>query len=375
MFQTFKNTFRKFALVFGGNDKPYWIMPQDSRIQYAGIPVASFVNDVEFSTGITCISGEPQHGVRQYGYIRRITVNVTVAGTGIKFKLFRKNGAAYDFVSETQTFVVSSPGTITFDLTAPMACIPGDIVGYYISGGVKVGAKAGGLTRYVVADVIGSSAFGTTSANTSNLIALGISPYLVVTGDSIAEGYPGYESFYDTGPTGFTPTNDPATILRNLINGSQIGGFETQNHGDGGRTFSWIVTTGIVSALATLPGAVLIQCGVNDVNTGRSWAQVEANLDSIRSLVPATTRLYIREILPWTNGDDAQAATIRTWNASIATWCASNNATLIVCHDAMGQVRISTGEIDDLLAAYDQDGVHLNLAGYTALAAIDNQYI
>lgn len=38
--------------------------------------------------------------------------------------------------------------------------------------------------------------------------------------------------------------------------------------------------------------------------------------------------------------------------------------------DVFGQIRISTGQLDDLKAAYSQDGVHLTQAGVDAMAAI-----
>jgi hypothetical protein len=34
----------------------------------------------------------------------------------------------------------------------------------------------------------------------------------------------------------------------------------------------------------------------------------------------------------------------------------------------MGQVRISTGELDDLKTAYNQDGIHLKQAGVDMMA-------
>ena len=145
--------------------------------------------------------------------------------------------------------------------------------------------------------------------------------------------------------------------------------FEYQNMSLGSQTFAWVLSTGAPAAIAVQPRAILIHCGVNDIATARSWANVEADLDGIAALI-TTEDLWIDEILPWTNGSDGQAATVRTWNDNLATWCAANGAHLIACHDAMGQVRSGTGELDDLKTAYDQDGVHLSTAGVDALAQI-----
>jgi lysophospholipase L1-like esterase len=83
----------------------------------------------------------------------------------------------------------------------------------------------------------------------------------------------------------------------------------------------------------------------------------------------------ISEILPWTAGTDANAATIRSFNGSLATWCAANGATLVLCHDTMGMIRASTGEIDDLNTAYDYDGVHLTATGVVKMAQIIKGYL
>lgn len=93
-------------------------------------------------------------------------------------------------------------------------------------------------------------------------------------------------------------------------------------------------------------------------------------MDTFLAALPAGTSLFVNEILPYTSGNDTQAATIRTLNANYATWCAENGATLIQCHDAMGQVRASTGELDDLATAYNHDGAHLTTAGVDKLAEI-----
>jgi hypothetical protein len=73
--------------------------------------------------------------------------------------------------------------------------------------------------------------------------------------------------------------------------------------------------------------------------------------------------------MPWTAGNDAQAAVIRAFNVNYAAWCETNAASLIHCHDAMAQVRPSTGKLDDMKTTYNYDGVHLTTAGLAALIA------
>lgn len=365
-----------------------WRMPTSSRVQFAGVDSSTFANNGELNGGaggLTMISGVLNERCRQHGHIRQVQafiISPGAAGKQIKFKVFRPNGLNYDFVSESEKITPTLTGaTETFDLAYPMACQPGDVLGVWIEADnvPKVAIAAVTIVgansiRYTAGDILGTEAFGSTINNLAICIeGFGISPYLAVTGDSIGEGQTAWLSHYDAGPAG-TLTSEPWYILRSKI--PQV--FQYQNHCRGAQTYTWVDNVGFVSAEATGAKTILIVCGVNDVSAARAWADVDANLDSIKVQFAASTaakKLLISEILPWTAGSDAQAATIRTWNANLAAWCTANGATLVPCHDVLAQVRGSTGELDDLLAAYDLDGVHLTVAGYTALAAIVRTYL
>ena len=198
--------------------------------------------------------------------------------------------------------------------------------------------------------------------NTSSL-------FLAVTGDSIAAGgntaTPYLPAIYGGGPN----ANINAEIMFRM---TQLPGGDVpyENHAKGTETFAWVASTGAVSAAATNAPAILVHCGVNDISAGRTWAAVEADLDTIKGLIGVNQTLFIDEILPWTNGNDSHAATVRTFNSNLAIWCAANSAVLISLHDTMGQIRVSTGELDDLKTEYDQDGIHLSQQGVDAVAQI-----
>jgi hypothetical protein len=113
--------------------------------------------------------------------------------------------------------------------------------------------------------------------------------------------------------------------------------------------------------------------GTNDISNGRAWSAVELNLVSIKAAcdTAGVRRLAICEVLPRSEFTDTEAATVRDWNTRLATWCKRNGAQLITCHDAMGEERVATGELDDLPAAYDAgDGIHLSTAGVEALSEL-----
>jgi lysophospholipase L1-like esterase len=250
-----------------------------------------------------------------------------------------------------------------------MACQIGDVVGLWLPAtgiDVSVASLTGAAcTRYADANVTTSNAFASAINNYAlDLEFLTGPPYLAVTGDSIAEGHPTYHGVQDSGPDG-TVAHEIWNQLR-----SRVPRIQYQNHAKGSQTFAWALSTGVPACVAVSPHTIVVACGVNDISTGRTWNDVEADLDAIKALVVPPMRLALQEILPWTAGDDTQAATLRTYNTNLLTWCTANCVQLIRCHDAMGQNRVSTGQLDDLATANDLDGVHLTDAGVDALAAI-----
>lgn len=356
----------------------WWVVSSSNRIMYGGLAQASFANNGNSNggaSGRTVIHDDPISRIRQDGFIRRVIVDVNaVSGSnGWKFKVFRPNGANWDFVGESETVTPAGTGVRTFDLATPIPCQIGDVCGLWLSvTGNGIRLKTGGALRFTTGDITTTNAFASTSAFTLDLEMQGAPPFLAVSGDSIAEGHNVGASWHGVLHTGGgfgisgTPTSEIMNQLRGLIGST----FEYQNGALGSQDYSWVASTGAPFCDGTLATALLMHCGVNDVAAARTWSAVETDLNTIKALIGAGQHLFIDEILPWTAGNDTQADTIRTFNGNLATWCAANSATLISCHDAMGQMRGSTGQLDDLLTAYNQDGVHLTQAGVDAMATI-----
>ena len=384
---TFSPTFgRVFSPLFKPNSldgaNNYWVMDASKTAQYAGATVitdayATAVINYTYIPG----TGTITHRCRQHGYITSVKAHCT-ATTVLKFKIFRLVSPDITFVCESEEVTFAS-GITTETLATPLPCRPGDYLGVYVKSGKLALTNVVNGCYYTMGDITSTYTLLSQAPSYLNYTGYGVSPYLAVTGDSIAVGYNGWQSFYDTGPAG-TLTSEPWYILRGLIDSSQSGGFEYQNHGNGGETWAWVLSTGFVSAEATKAKVILVHCGVNDVNAGRTWEQVVADINAVKVLFAASTtadKLLINEILPWTNGNDTQAALIRTWNSNLAAWVATNNDIsgksigLVVMHDDMGQTRGSTGELDDLLTAYNDDGVHPNATGYAKMAEIILPYM
>jgi lysophospholipase L1-like esterase len=344
-------------------------------IECGGIAPGSFAAGSNLNNPFTVIDGTTATFIRQDGFMRGVIFNVFAADNdpaGFSYRIFRPNGATYDFVGKSEDFgvpVIEVGANHTQRFTTPVACRAEDRSGFFTDSNFNsISCKAGGTTRFVSADQQSSNAFAGTVAFTINHQVLAVSPIVCCTGDSIMAGTAAGSNFtpyLDGGPSGTLTSQIPFQLR------TSIGyGFEFQNLASAGQTFAWVRSTGVPACIAAKASWIWIHCGVNDVATGRLWSAVEADLDAIKALCVNGERLIIDEILPWTAGTDPQAATLRTFNANLATWCSANSATLLVCHDAMGQLRVSTGFLDDLKTAYNQDGVHLKQAGVDAMAAI-----
>lgn len=342
-----------------------------SRHDWSGTP-----NNQGGTLGRTFIS--PGIAIRGPTTITNIRLNSTGNGAAGKVKLFRRNGSAWDMLAEQSFNFASGPVDVT--LSPPWPAQTGDVLGIYVPNNSNLIAginhHTGFSSYFTNGDQTGTGVtFPSSGASELEIEALGTRVYLGITGDSIISGDTDWLSPYDTtapGPTIHTsPGGDPDYDVGAII-AQAVTDFTWVNYSRGSQTYEWVASTGVPAAISANPHTVLVAAGANDIGGGRTWAQVEADLDTMKALVDASgvPRLAVLEILPSSNASDAAAATIRDWNANLAVWCAANGATLVDAHDAMGQTRASTGELDDLNTAYDKDGIHLTSAGIAALAAL-----
>lgn len=248
---------------------------------------------------------------------------------------------------------------------------PGDKIGMWISSAspdIDVTDYTGATLKYAAdttASITEEASLNQSLANyVLDIEARGTKPHLLTSGDSIMMGAPEFLGHYDTTMGGNT-TYQPGWQAARMLDW----GFE--NNSDGSKAWDW-ADAAIAYGMATradirhkVPTHVVLGFGVNDINLGRTWEDVESDMDTVLTLIRSVDippAIYVCEILPWTNGSDSQNATRRTWNANYATWCEANNVTLIR-NQILGKIRSSTGELDDLQDAYDDDGVHLTALG------------
>lgn len=112
------------------------------------------------------------------------------------------------------------------------------------------------------------------------------------------------------------------------------------------------------------PDSVVIAAGSNDIFTGSSLASVQSTAQTVASL--ARERLaqavYVTTILPREGVTGAQEDTRRAYN----TWLGTLPAGV---RDRVDIVPAVSTDDETLIDSLDADGVHLNTAGYAAIAA------
>ena len=199
------------------------------------------------------------------------------------------------------------------------------------------------------------------------------SPGFVAIGDSITAGHNVHYSYQET-----TATNSPSSSYPYQL--GTLNGLTYQNRGIGSQTSTSIEARFITQVVDLSPGFVVINCGVNDIagiadptNAGQvSSAKTTylAKIDSMLSLAAAASiPVVLVKIIPWTNGTNNQHVVRNDWNASLASRASS--VVLVVDLDStLGQFKSGglSGNHDDILTAYNADGVHLNATGYAAMA-------
>ncbi len=309
------------------------------------------------------ISGE--YAIRQTGTINRIDfrwrryLNV-LATQQIKFKVMRPLGAGvYRVIDETAW--IDQTGTQDTNATAQYTGLSLSArVGDFLA--ITIVATAGNqfqIWMSTVADTAGTvykdenptgdvGSWSTFAANLNLQMRAYMDPPKIVTvGDSIIRGSYSWDN-HNT-PDGYDVvtydlTNDPAYLIA-----AQLNGIDYQNHGKG--STGWDSVDGTIGdeAIACLPLVVVVSTGINDIlSLGSTWANVLAWMDAFKVSVDALgspVHIAVAEILPASVADDTEAATIRTWNTNYSAWCVANGATLLRCHDAMGETRVSTGSL------------------------------
>jgi hypothetical protein len=338
------------------------------------------------ASGRTLVHGHRSRGAQQDALIRQVKMNVTADGGGagaFKVKHLRPIGSTFSIVGETGLISVGvGTGVKTFELATPLGpLLQTDRIGIFMnatSPAWTIGnAVVSGVSNlYFDGDAVGGETYSSVDGFDLEYQGLCSTPVLATFGDSLIAGHNGgaghrwyppqdVDEVGQRGPWG-ERDSEPAYIIAQAIPG-----LDYQNFGVGGYTWSDVLSmTGNIYGAGDFPKSrvIVIHCGINDIQNGRTWSQVESDMYACLNRLAGAEHVFINEILPWT-GNDAEAATIRDWNARYALWCEANGAKLVKMHDAMGVVRPSTGYLDDQKYGVPGDG-HLTKEGVAVMAGL-----
>jgi lysophospholipase L1-like esterase len=308
--------------------------------------------------------------------------------TSIFFDVWRKDGATYDNVCHIDiTSIASGNGILLLDIT-PTAVLEGDFIGISGTSSVTTGDTTFDLSAAAGNAKYSSSAIGIVTGNdvdiaslstfTNNIVPIkvfGQAPLIIPIGDSNIAGRGGYDgglshySFREISEV----VNMPNQIWHQmkLIDAAYV----YQNMGIGSQTTTNIKDRFTADCVNLKPKVAIINGGVNDISGGvitkatflSNWTTI-LNACVANNIVPVCLLIW-----PWTDGTNAQNQTRDEWNTDLSSLIATyNTAIKIDCITLLGQTRVGgdEGNLWDLKTEYDYDGVHINLVGKQAVAAL-----
>ncbi len=326
-----------------------------------------------------------QYRIRQNGALARCRLYTVSTNqlTGFYLTVWRKDGATYDRVGISGNLCGSLvPGVITaIDLDAPLSVQEGDYYGYRLEipttalNVYQFFARTGvtGVTSYYVNNASPSPVdfdwtTGSSIAGAVLPIELWMSaPQVAFIGDSIIAGHPTHYSFLETTAT----TVIASTIERQF---ADLTGYTYQNLGIGSQKTADIAARFTADLLGIKPRLAIIEGGVNDLANGGSKANYLANMAGMLAAAQADTNVTtvaVLKILPWSNGTLTQMQARDDWNAALAVTVSNYaKASVVDASSYVGQFRTGgdAGNLWNIQAIYNADGVHFNQAGHSQIA-------
>lgn len=191
-------------------------------------------------------------------------------------------------------------------------------------------------------------------------------PVAVMIGDSIMAGFPGNASFIEAAHSNGWTTAIPYKVANAL-------GWTYQNMAIGGQITLDIATRITADVVNLKPRIAFIEGGVNDANTGYTLSQIQTNYTNILTAMQSNNIIpIVILVLPWANGTNSQNQLLDQVNAWLITNVPTYGGRVVDARATVGQFRTGgdAGNLWDIQAAYNSDGVHYNASGYTAIAGV-----
>lgn len=352
-----------------------------------------------------------RHQIRQNGGLLRVRmpINNLTNVSGIYLEFWKRNlsyttGGPYPHTKQTET------GNLLSQLTTNLAANVSfaDITGVEVQEGdlivIRLEASAvpcqpfltqSGYSNATIRELRDNDAPATTynwsaqtPAYTTTSIAVEcytIPPRFAMWGNSIFSGYYSgnntrHASYagYDTFTRSFDLENPSGSIAYKLA--ELLGVTAYQNLGVNSNRTSEIAGRMPDDLTDLLPDLLIIEGGTNDISASISEATFLANWTTILDAAKVqSNNVIVIGVMPRTDFDDTKAATRRAWNVSLESLVGTytSNFHFVSLDEAIGVIRVSTGEYDNLNPIYAGDNIalHPNEAGNQVIADYLANYI
>ncbi len=366
-------------------------IPQNSDLVVAG-PYDTAASGAGNWGCAGCLPGEyryfvtigQKYRIRENGTISRVRIYTYLKTnvTGFYIDVWRKNGSNYDLVGTSENIIDSlvSADYATIDLASPISGVQeGDYYGYHMT--FSAGSSSAFFARTSVSGVTTYYATNSTP-NSTNYNWTGQSslagavlpielymtaPQFAFIGDSIIAGHPGHYSFLEA-----TATTNIASTIENQF--GALGSYTYQNMGIGSQTTTNIAARFTNDIINLHPTVVVLEGGVNDIAGGAAKSTFISNWTTMLAAAQASSSvqyILVLKILPWTNGTNTQMQTRDDWNASLVALASSYSKAIVVdASTYVGEFRAGgdAGNLWNIQAIYNADGVHFNQAGHGQVA-------
>jgi lysophospholipase L1-like esterase len=326
------------------------------------------------------ISFDASLRIRQRGYIRYVQLHLTnypARLTSFYVTIWRKSaGVAFNIVDSINIIGKLISGTNIIYLDKPLYAQEGDYIGWGYSSSAAgsnflhmPNLTGGGAIGYYYNTAATHPADGTAWVGASSLntylplVAYMDAPVVVFIGDSKTSGYNTSISSYTEETT--TPVRGQS--MPDLVADSLNWTF--QNMGIGNTTINQTVSRFMRDVVIKKPKYVVIEIGVNSIAAGIS---TDSMINDYKRMLAMCTTNAIKpvtiEIIPWTNGTNAQLRQRDTVNQRIRALKDTFGTINFNCDTVLGQFRAggTAGNYWDLKPAFTSDGVHLTAGGYSA---------
>ena len=216
------------------------------------------------------------------------------------------------------------------------------------------------------------------------LAALMEPPMVMVVGDSLSEGSPINRSYRND-----STSKDREGAFAHIAYRALGWGWELGGNTQGSNSFADVLQYDLTNELwEKNPIYLQVHCGINDIANGRTWSQVESDLNDILGACEShSAKLFIDAIYSFTGKSDnttgthSQQVIRELWNQNLRNWAMSRGVIFLDVNPVLGQERLTAksgdpapvpGNLWDLIDSYAYDdglGVHLSKAGCAAAGA------